>query len=228
MHITDPSELVGKGIYSISEARRLTGVSRDSIVRWMCGYNYEIKGKTHKMAPLWKAELGRYDEDSYALTFRDLMEIRFIHAFKQHGVSWPNIRAAAEFAEKELHDDHPFSTQLFQTDGKRIFAENADKLDLDTKTFQYALHEVIKPSFVKSIDFIDNKPAVWRPAGNNHIIIDPHRNFGKPTLNKSGIATLIVAKTVETEKSVNAVARIYGISLAETKAAVEFEHRIAA
>lgn len=224
----DPKELIGIGIYSVSEAHRLTGVSRDSIVRWMCGYQKKQGDKVVSKPALWKAEIGRYDDDAIALSFRDLMEIRFIDAFKKHGVSWTKIRAAAEFAEKELKDDHPFSTKRFQTDGKRIFAENAELLDLDTQNFQYALHEVIRQSFVKSIEFMGNIPSAWWVADNKHIIVDPQRNFGKPTLDKSGIQTLIIAKAIEAERDISAVARSYDITLAAARAAVNFEHRIAA
>jgi len=194
----------------------------------MCGYERKQAGKTISQPALWKAEIGRYDDDAIALSFRDLMEIRFIDAFRKHGVNWTKIRAAAEFAEKELKDNHPFSTKRFQTDGKRIFAENAELLDLDTQNFQYALHEVIKHSFVKSIEFVDNIPSAWWVAENRHIIVDPKRNFGKPTLDKSGIQTLVIAKAVETEKDLPAVARMYEISVAAARAAVDFEHRIAA
>jgi hypothetical protein len=43
-----------------------------------------------------------------ALDFADLIEVRFLDAFLQHGVSWWTIRTAAERVRELLGRHHPF------------------------------------------------------------------------------------------------------------------------
>jgi uncharacterized protein (DUF433 family) len=227
MTITDPAELLGKGIYTIAEAKRLTGAKSDAIKRWMCGYQSQNKkGEMVERSPLWNAEIGIF-EDEVALSFRDLMEVRFIAAFRRHGVRWSVVRAAAEFAEKEMGDSHPFSTKRFHTDGKEIFAENVENLQLNTKNFQYAMRDVIKRSFVAGIEFDGNAPVTWRPDGSRHIIIDPTKSFGKPILIKSGIPTSVIFNSKQVEKNTKIVAKIFDVTPAAVEAACVFEQRIA-
>lgn len=58
-----------------------------------------------------------------SLGFFDLMEIRFVHAFRQHGVSLQHIRKALEKAHELFDLDYPLSTLRLKTDGRKIFAE---------------------------------------------------------------------------------------------------------
>ena len=41
----------------------------------------------------------RQIEEAFALTFRDLIEVRFVQAFRHHGVSWKTLRAASSASQ---------------------------------------------------------------------------------------------------------------------------------
>ena len=79
--------MIGVGIYTVPEAARLTGVSAARIRRWIAGYDYKVGQETHGSNPVWPSQLPVID-DRAALGFLDLMEIRFVDAFRRHGVSW--------------------------------------------------------------------------------------------------------------------------------------------
>src|SRR5262245_60731080 len=109
-------QLIGVGIYTVSEAVWLTNVSPARIRRWMLGYDFQVGDKKRSSAPVWTPDLPKID-DSLALSFRDLIEVRFVDYFLRHGVSWNMLREAAAYASQEVGSSHPFSTSKFKTDG---------------------------------------------------------------------------------------------------------------
>lgn len=228
------SNLVGIGLYTIPEASKLSGLSSAQIRRWLLGYSFSKKsGEKVKMSSLWKPDLPNIDGQQ-GLSFKDLIEIRFIHAFRKYGVGWKIIRAAANYAADEIGQNHPFSSKKFKTDGKRIFAEFAEKVKeeglLDTYTNQFAFHKIISPSLFASMEFDShNQAARWFPAHPKKlIVIDPKRSFGKPILTEEGVPTQILAAALKVEGSIKNVAKIYEVKPASVKAAAEYEKRLAA
>lgn len=75
--------LVGIGLYSFPEASKLTGVESSQLRRWLRGYSYHPKGEDAKRtaSPLWESPLFKDELD--ALSFSDLLEVRFVDAFPE-------------------------------------------------------------------------------------------------------------------------------------------------
>jgi len=169
-------------------------------------------------------EIGVVDGEN-AISFLDLLEVRFINAFRKAGVSWKFIREAAFKAQEVFNTTHPFTTQRFRTDGKHIFSsfsENNSKLTLDLNNANYAMEKVIEP-FFKDIEFESDQAVRWYPYKNKKIVIDPERAFGRPILKESGIATDILYAAFNTEKDEKLVAEWYDIDIASVKSAVDYE-----
>lgn len=225
--------LIGIGLYTAREAQRLTGVPSRSIQRWLAGYHYRQGQASREMPPVWNGEIPQMDEQ-LALGFRDLMEVRFVHAFRKHQIGWPTIRIAARRACELFEVDHPFSTRKFKTDGRRIFAEAVDEAGetrlLDLVRNQYAFHQVVSPSLYRGLEFSDLDEVLrWFPMWpRRDVVIDPHRSFGRPVIESTGVPTEILAKAYEAEDSVDRVARWFDVSPSAVRAAVKFESTIAA
>jgi uncharacterized protein (DUF433 family) len=183
-----------------------------------------------------RAIIGREIDTAEALilTFADLMEIRFLDAFLRNGVSTKALRVASQRAKELLGRHHPFSTQIFKSDGRTILAEitkeTGDKVFLDIVNDQYVFEKVIASYLYSGLDFNELKePARWWPMGKDHaVVIDPRRSFGAPIVAKSGIPTKILKSAVDAEKSVEFVAKWYGAEIDEVKDAVKFETKQAA
>lgn len=221
------SPFVGIGIYSASQAARLTSIPAQSIRRWARGYRYPYRGEQRSQDPVIWSQLPELD-DSFAIGFLDLMEARFIHAFRKHGVSLPAIRLAAEKARELMHSNHPFSTHSFKTDGKTIFAEIADEAKdptlLDLVRSQYAFREVLAPYLYEGTEFEADEPARWRPMpGARSIVLDPRRQFGQPIVEREGVRTEVLAAAFHAEQSLERVARWFEVDKRSVRAAVEFE-----
>jgi uncharacterized protein (DUF433 family) len=163
-----------------------------------------------------------------ALDFADLMELRFLNAFREHGVSWRAIRIASERAREFLGVEYPFSSWRFSTDGRTILAqfvnETGDHVLLDLVTNQYELLELIKRYLFGDIDFDGDTPARWWPRGREgRIVIDPARGFGAPIIADEGVPTRILAQAVLAEDSIELVADLFRVDPICVAEAVEYE-----
>lgn len=226
------NSFIGVGIYSVPEASRLTDVSSQRIRRWIKGYTFSVGQIRKKSPPVWQSQLPEID-GKISLGFLDLMEVRFVSEFRDRGVSWKTLRMAAERAKQLFHTDHPFSTTRFVTDGRNIFVDIKNKTGetslIDIVKNQLTFRKILAP-YLKGLDFDNNDNALrwWPMEKSRQVVIDPLRSFGQPIVAKEGVPTMVLAKAVKVEKSIQAVSSWYDVSIRAVKAAVEYEKRLAA
>lgn len=223
----DPARLFGVGLYTASEASRLTGIPTARIRRWLRGYRHAGGASL----PLWAPGIPQLGS-GLEVTFLDLIEARFVHAFVKQGVSLKHIRAALQRAREIAGSDYPFSTQKFRTDGRRIFAEvqevTGDKAVIDLVRNQFAFKSVIEPSF-KGLEFEASQVVRWRPwPERKAIVLDPSRSFGAPIIDSDGVPTGALARAFAVRKSFKSVAHDYLVPEQSVRDAVAFEERLAA
>lgn len=223
---------IGYGVYTITEAERLTKVPCQRIRRWTRGYNYKYKGEIRYTPPIIAMGYSN-DKEAPILDFSDLIEIMFLNAFRDRGVGWKAIHIASQKARELLKRRRPFSSRLFKTDGRTILTEICidihDKVLLDIIKDQYGFENVIAP-YLHGLEFNKfDEPERWWPLGRERcIVIDPQRSFGAPIVAEGGIPTLILYKAVKANESTNLVADWYDIRQQEVIDAFEFEKRLAA
>lgn len=222
---------LGIGSYTVPEAARLIRLPARTINRWLGGYAYRSGGERRHMPPLWIPELPAND-DGLELGFRDLIELRFIHAFVRENVDLRVIRSCLEAARNAVRDPRPFSTRRFKTDGRTIFLESL-KADggaemLDLKRGQYVIKGILERTF-RDLDLDGDVVTRWRPyQGKDTIVIDPKRAFGQPIATEAGIPTVALADAVRAEGSAERVACLYEVSLGVVHDAVRFEESLSA
>jgi uncharacterized protein (DUF433 family) len=219
--------LLGVGFYTAIDAQRLISVPARTLRRWLLGHRHRA-GVTD---PLWAPGVPQYS-NKLELSFGDLMEARFVKAFLEAGVSLQGIRFALIQARQIFEVERPFATQMFRTDGKRIFLDltrdHGDEALVDLTRFQHAFRSIVAPSF-KDIEFDAGRAARWWPAGEQHgILVDPARSFGKPIIAEFGVPTDVLADCYKLTKSVHAVARDFDVTEKAVREAVSFESRLAA
>jgi uncharacterized protein (DUF433 family) len=232
-------DALSRGAYSAAESLRLLNfsrvgiarnVSRNTVSRWLRGYDFGADGEGHS-EPLWRPDYQNVD-DLIELSFRDLIELRFVKAFRDYGLALPAIRECYQRAAEEVQDDRPFSTQKFRTDGKTIFLEITEGMQegrmVDLRKRQSVFRTIVEPS-LKDLEFDASAVARWYPLGigRKSVVIDPTRSFGRP-IAASGVPTEVLSRAVIVEGSVANVARLYGVTPAEVRDAVTFEKRLAA
>ena len=220
------------GIYTVPDAARLSRVSTGRIRRWMRGYRFRTKKKEHHSRALWHGQLDPIDR-SLALGFLDLIEIRFVDAFRKAGVGWAMLRKAHERGVEMFGTDHPFCTHGFVTDGRGIFVElhreTGEPSLLEIANRQHVFAQIAKP-FLKDLEFGDDDMLIrWRPATSNRlVVIDPTRSFGRPIVFRHGVPTEVLARATAACGSIEEVSRWYEVPTLDIEDAVEFEQRLAA
>ena len=228
MHEREPPFL-NTGLYTVPEAARLTHISAGKIRRWLRGYDFRSGARIRHSNAMWQSEIKPLD-NKLALSLRDLLELRFVDAFIRLGVSWRTMRRAHARAQEELKTSHPFCSRRIETDGKNILLrqakEDSDEALLNLVTGQREFSRIVR-DFLKELEFFGNE-IVWWPLGKKRlIVIDARRNFGQPTVAKSGVPAITLARSVRANSSVNVVARWYEVQRDEVLDAVEFEESLA-
>ena len=226
-------QFLGKGIYTVTEAAKLIRVSQSRIRRWLRRYTYAYGKESRLSNPLVSADYQQLDK-FLALSFLDLMEMRFVNSFLEYGISLRKIRIAVKRAQEIINQSHPFTSKKFHTDRRTILMEIATRENeqelLDLVKNQYAMKKVFAPYLFRGIVFDNNdRLYLWYPlVPKKSIVIDPSRNFGQPVLNTEGIPTATIAGSYNAEHSISAVSRWYNIKKSSVADALEFERTIAA
>jgi uncharacterized protein (DUF433 family) len=226
-------QLTGVGLYTFHEAARLTKIPVRDLRRWLDGYPYRGKnGAQIAVGPIWETELAQDSLDG--ISFHDLLEVRFVHAFRKQGVSLQAIRLASQRAREFFETDYPFTSRQFGTDGRTIFAsamEEAGETELlDLVKQQYAFRKIIEPSLYAGIEFDQGQVATrWYPSPRSKaVVLDPTVAFGKPIVTDGAVRTSILYDAFTTEGSKQFVAKLYEVPVAAVNAAIAFEESLAA
>lgn len=228
MHTREPTFL-NTGLYTVPEAARLTRVSVGKVRRWLRGYNFRSGDRVHHSDAVWQGELRPID-DKLALSFRDLLELRFVDAFIRAGVSWRTMRKAHAQAQDKLATTHPFCSNKIFTDGRSILLrqaeEDCDEVLINLANDQSEFSRIVEP-FRKELEF-SGDDIVWWPLGREReIVVDPKRNFGQPTVARSGVPSQILARSAKANSSHGMVAKWYEVQPDEVRDAIEFEESLA-
>lgn len=220
--------ILGKGIYPIPVASRLSKVSERRIRYWLKRLESEDTKEDNRF---WQGEHQPIDK-KIVLGFLDLQEVRFVEAFLRAGVSWKLLRAAHEEARRRYATEHPFCTRAFATDGKHII----ELLKVSPTCIEYeeiakaqtVFGSVIQP-FIRDLEFSsDQRLLRWWPLGTDrHIVLDPHRQFGQPIDSESGVATEILFLAVKSGQSEREVANWYEVQGSAVRDAINFEQWLA-
>jgi len=210
---------LGVGLYSVSEAARLVRVSSQQIRRWIDPKDGVIE---RVLAPT-----------EGTITFLELMELHFVHMFRQAGVSLQTIRMAAKTAAKHFGCQHPFTVHRFDTDGRTIFAtliqsERKKALVEDLKHGQLVFDDIIRPFFKKLEYHKDDAIRFWPLGSTRRVVLDPLRHFGKPIDAPTGVPTTALFHAVKAGGDPSTVATWFNVPDAAVAAAVKFEESLAA
>jgi signal transduction histidine kinase len=189
-------DLIGLGLYSIPEAARLVEVAPARVRGWEQGYR---DGTSKPQRPALVGHVLPDVEGKTALSFRELVEVRFIRQFLRAGVSWRNIRHAAAQARRDLLSEAGHRLR-FSTDGVKIFANTrargGDRRALDLVAHQYVMLHVLARSIRSEFDLeAEDVIRAWHPRPEMPLVLlDPRRSFGHPIV-EPGVPTRICRRT---------------------------------
>ena len=180
-----------------------------------------VGGHKGKQAPIIENELGSVD-GKVAVSFHNLMELRFVALFHGAGVKLREIRAIMNEVRDTLQHPHPFATYtVFKTDGRKIVAQIGRKNGIDNMVVMRTLKNgVIYDPVGDAIS--------WRPRRKiaPNVVIHPVFSFGQPILQESHIPTATLAAAAKAERSTKAAAWLYELPEKLVREAVRFEQEL--
>ncbi|MGY1426551.1 DUF433 domain-containing protein [Lysobacter sp. A289] len=224
----------GVGVYSYADAARFIGARSSQLRRWTLGYIHKSPSGERKLSPpLWPTQLSETGIEG--LGFKDLIELRFVRAFRNEGVPLQVIRRTLEEARDEFASPYPFTCKKFKTDGRRIFMEvieeTGDESLVDIVKRQNVIQKVIGPSLREGVELdMQGEAMRWFPLrGSKSVVFDPARKFGQPILAEYDIPTIAIVDAVSAEGgNEKRVAKLYEIPLSAVRRALEFEAKVVA
>ena len=219
----------GSGAYTPAEAALLVGLRTERVRRWTQGYSVKSSGAKRTASPLFRRQLPVVD-GKIALSFLDLLEVLFVHAFLEEGVTMPTIRKAADEAATVFKTTHPFSLRRFQTDGQAIFAKFADERGVERllhlgRGGQIVLAKVIEPLLRQLDRDADTEQANrWWPLGKERrVVLDPTRVGGVPIIAGFGLPTRVLYRVHLAGDRIDKIADWYDVPVDHVRDAIAFE-----
>ena len=216
----------GTGLYTLGEAAKYARMHPITLARWFKGDNY-----CERVIPL---------EDTKIISFLDFVQalaIRNLRVnYKKYKISLQDIRSAVENATKEYGISHPFAYKhtTFWFDRKIwIQPEGKPLTQLSGKGHgQTGLLQIIENfyediSFDPETGFASSYKAYERTyaSGSHKIVMTPTVRFGEPILDNSGYTPEALFEAAQTEGSVEAAAKSYGVNVDQVRICVDyFDH----
>jgi uncharacterized protein (DUF433 family) len=216
---------LGYGLYTFTEAAKLTGLRASRVREWFRGHGKE------RMKPLLAGDYEPVDGD-YAISFYDLVDVYVAGQLREHGVSLQHIRKVFKKMAVSLNTPHPFCRKELLTDGKKVFMENMPGSGSPQLTEALTGHgvfpELILP-FLKRIDYdkVQLLASRWRIA--DLVVVDPTICFGRPVVEAVSIPTAILAAAYHANgRDAELVGEWYNVHPDYVLAAAAFEANMAA
>lgn len=215
---------VGHGLYSISEAARLTSVKQATLRLWF--FDRGDRGRP-ALAPDYPVVKG-----SYAISFYDLVDAKVAASLRQLGLSMHKVRELYRELGRLLSKSHPFARQELMHDGTNVWLRAVTSVGeehfLEILKRQHGIPQVVKP-FLTTLTYDQSTllASEWNIAAG--VAVNPSFCYGKPaTISSRRPTRILAAAYASNDGDVDAVAAWYRVSAFEVVNAVAFERSFAA
>jgi uncharacterized protein (DUF433 family) len=205
--------------YALAEAARLGRLRPHTLRRWTRGYRY---------AGGLQPPVLRQASPAAGLSFFDLLEVVFLRAYRERGLSLQSIRRALDFTAENLSVDRPLLLKAFLHDGKDLFARfqsDAGEHGLInvSRRGQTAWPEVVA-QYLEELDYEHDIAIRWWPEGRaRNVLIDPRFEFGWPVVPSKNVRTELLAERWEAGERIAQIAADFDISEEEVEDALRYE-----
>jgi len=215
--------------YTIAEAAHYLCIPKATVNAWVKGTTYTVRGESKP----FRRVIELPDKSLSLLSFYNLAEAHVLRALRtEYGLPLPVIRKALDYVRKEFGWDRPLIQEQFRTDGATLFVERLGKL-VDTSRPEQSLLPLLY-EYLDRIEWEDRFAArlypftlaVRGPNAPRSIVIDPHRSFGRPLLDRLGVTTNVIAERYKAGDSISKLVKEYGGPQTDIEEAIRCELRI--
>ena len=214
---------LGIGVYSVPDVAQILGLETSLVRRWLAEYWGDKLKKEQKIYSSWGS--GR----EKAVHFYTLMEFYVFYQLRKQGVSAQSIVKSHNIISSDLSTQYPFANSIILTDGKKIFYTIDQETIINAdKSRQINFKEIIE-HFCQKIDFGSDKLALryWPLGKDKNIIIDPHHQFGQPTIKNTNILAETLFKMYTAGEKIPFISSLYDVPEKDVKASIAFFNKAA-
>jgi uncharacterized protein (DUF433 family) len=215
---------LGCGIYTAGDISRILKINPAKVRHYIDQFwDERIGKKLFSDTYTWNI-----DNRIKAVNFYVLIEFYTFFKLKELGVKTNKILKAREHIAKEFHIEYPFASMKVLSDGKRIWYDFQDDIINADGSNQTNFKNIIE-CFAKRIDFHENLMAerYWPAGRDSHIIIDPHHQFGQPTINGTNINAEVIYSMYKSGEQVESIGILYDLAKSEVQDAINFYQKAA-
>ena len=193
-----------QGAYEIGMAHRLTGVSADSIKRWLQDYPADIL----ELKPPWRDGMGRPWTKLTRLSFLEFVEVLVAGKIRtgQNG-SYRQVREFHDSLSAEWGTDFPFAHE-------KLLAYERELPEQAVKT-------------LGQFDYEGSFVSRWCPLGKDGgLALDPKRAGGQPAIKGRRLRVVDISDYFVGGESVKALAADFDVKPADVEDALRFALKI--
>ncbi|HXP50824.1 MAG TPA: DUF433 domain-containing protein [Bacteroidia bacterium] len=211
---------IGGGIYLITDVCEILRLPYQKVRYWLNEFWDNGFGINH----------GGYsfgEKGNKAVNFHTLIEFYTFYKLREQGVSSQKIRKAHNMIAKDLKVQYPFASAVY-TDGIDMWYNYLEEcIKLDGKK-QIALKKVLAP-YLKKIEFGEDHIAIkYFPIGKNrNVVVDPHHQFGAPTIVGTNIKTETIIQLKKGGESKESICLLYNLNLHQVNDAILYYRKTA-
>ncbi len=214
-------DILGHGVYDISEAARFTGLKPARVREWFRGWSSDpiphrvFRGDYAGVAA------------GHSISFLELVEVFVAGYLRKHGVRLRSIRRAHARLQDDWETRHPFARGEIRADGENVFVSALDGRERQIVSEAITKSQVFERIILPTLEKIDYDPAS-KLATKRHlsplVVLDPRICFGQPIVEPVAITTYVLAAFyLANGRNAKTVANWYEIEEEHVMAAVEFE-----
>lgn len=213
------SPQLGSGIYSIPDMAMILKLPKQRIRYWLNEF--------------WNSRLNSEKNTGYswgegkekATSFYTLIEFYTFSQLRLHKIGAAKILKAHKVISEQLNTPYPFATSTILTDGKRVFysPDDMETIIRADESLHFMIAKIIQ-EFCKKIDFNSNELAerYWPLGKEKCIVVDPHHQFGQPTLKDTNILSETLYLMHKGGESNKFIAGLYNLPVNSVRDAIDF------
>ena len=193
-----------QGVYDIGVAHRLTGVSADSIKRWLRAYPAYIL----ELKPPWKDGMGRPWTNLTRLSFLEFIEVLVAGKIRaSRGGDYKEVRKFHDSLAAEWGTHFSFAHE-------NLLVHTGRLPDQAVKT-------------LRQLDYEDGFASRWLPFGKDgSLALDPRRAGGQPAIKGRRLRVVDISDFFVGGESVEDLANDFDVTTADVEASLRFALKI--
>lgn len=212
---------IGEGIYTTSDISKILLLQPSKVRRWVNNFWDKKFSQNNSEEYSWNEGKEKY------VNFYTFIEIYVFDELLKLGLSYKSIITAHIEISQELNLLYPFANSKMLVSKNNIFYYlNNETLVKADKTKQIGIKGIIENLYEK-IDLNSEKYAerFWPLGKETSIVIDPHHQFGQPTISGTNILANTLYSYYKGGESVETIANLYEINTKQVSDAITYMTR---